>query len=56
MDLMRITQDGIRDALFEGNKELAIRLEYDQKVYDINRDTEKALLGANYESEKAVIS
>jgi tape measure domain-containing protein len=55
MELMSITQDGIRDALFEGNKELAIRLEYDQKVADINRDTAKALLNANYETEKTVI-
>jgi tape measure domain-containing protein len=55
MKLMSTTQDGIRDALFEGNKELAIRLEYDQKVADINRDTAKALLNANYETEKAVI-
>jgi tape measure domain-containing protein len=55
MKLMSVTQDGIRDALFEGNKELAIRLEYDQKVADINRDTAKALLNANYETEKAVI-
>lgn len=55
MKLISITQDGIRDALFEGNKELAIRLAYDQKVYDINRDTAKALLNANYETEKAVI-
>ena len=55
LDLISRTQDGIRDALFEGNKALAIRLEYDQKVADINRDTAKALLGANYETEKAVI-
>jgi tape measure domain-containing protein len=55
MKLMSVTQDGIRDALFEGNKELAIRLEYDQKVADINRDAAKALLNANYETEKAVI-
>ena len=55
MKLMSVTQDGIRDALFEGNKELAIRLEYDQKVADINRDTAKALLNANYETEKTVI-
>jgi len=55
MKLISTTQDGIRDALFEGNKELAIRLEYDQKVYDINRDTNKALRDANYESEKAAI-
>jgi tape measure domain-containing protein len=55
MKLMSVTQDGIRDALFEGNKELAIRLEYDQKVADINRDTAKALLNANYQTEKAVI-
>jgi hypothetical protein len=55
MQLMSVTQDGIRDALFEGNRQLAIRLEYDQKVYDINRDTEKALLRANYESEKTLI-
>lgn len=55
MRLISVTQDGIRDALFEGNKQLAIRLDYDQKVADINRDTAKALLGANYESEKAVI-
>ena len=53
--LISTTQDGIRDALFEGNKELAIRLEYDQKVYDIERDTKKALRDANYESEKAVL-
>jgi len=55
MKLISVTQDGIRDALFEGNKELAIRLEYDQKVADINRDTAKAILNANYESEKAVL-
>ena len=55
MKLISTTQDGIRDALFEGNKELAIRLEYDQKIADINRDTAKALLNANYESEKTVI-
>ena len=55
MKLMSVTQDGIRDALFEGNKELAIRLEYDQKVADINRDTAKALLNANYQTEEAVI-
>jgi hypothetical protein len=55
MKLMSVTQDGIRDALFEGNKELAIRLEYDQKVADINRDAAKALLNANYETEKVVI-
>jgi hypothetical protein len=55
MKLMSVTQDGIRDALFEGNKELAIRLEYDQKVADINRDAAKALLNANYETEKTVI-
>ena len=53
--LISTTQDGIRDALFEGNKELAIRLDYDQKVYDIQRDTKKALRDANYESEKAVL-
>jgi len=55
MELISITQDGIRDALFEGNKALAIRLEYDQKVYDINRDTSKALRAANYETEKIAI-
>jgi hypothetical protein len=55
MKLISTTQDGIRDALFEGNKELAIRLAYDQKIADINRDTAKALLNANYESEKLVI-
>lgn len=53
--LIFVTQDGIRDALFEGNKQLAIRLEYDQKVADINRDAANAILNANYESEKAVI-
>jgi hypothetical protein len=55
MKLISTTQDGIRDALFEGNKELAIRLAYDQKIADIDRDTAKALLNANYESEKLVI-
>lgn len=53
--LISVTQDGIRDALFEGNKQLAIRLEYDQKVADINRDTSKAIRNANYESERAVL-
>lgn len=55
LKLISTTQDGIRDALFEGNKELAIQLEYDQKIADINRDAAKALLNANFESEKAVI-
>jgi tape measure domain-containing protein len=55
LESISLTQDGIRDALFEGNKQLAIRLEYDQKVADINRDTAKALLNANYETEKTVI-
>ena len=55
MQLMSVTQDGIRDALYEGDRALAIRLEYDQKVYDINRDTAKAIMNANYETEKAVI-
>lgn len=49
------TQDGIRDALFEGNKALAARLEAEQEIADIERDREKAILNANYESEKAVI-
>lgn len=55
MKLISTTQDGIRDALFQGNKALAIRLEYDQKVYDIQRDTAKALRDANYESERTAI-
>ena len=55
MKLISVTQDDIRDALFEGNKQLAIRLEYDQKVADINRDTAKAIRNANYESERAVL-
>jgi hypothetical protein len=55
MRLISTTQDGIRDALFEGNMELAARLEYDQKIADITRDTSKALRNANYESEKAAI-
>ncbi len=55
MRLISTTEDGIRDALFQGNKALAIQLEYDQKVYDIKRDTAKALIDANYESEKTVL-
>ena len=55
LKLISTTQDGIRDAIFEGNRELAIQLDYDQKVYDIQRDTKKALRDANYESEKAVL-
>ena len=47
--------DRIRDALFDGNKELAIKFTYDKQIADINRDTEKALLSANFQSEKAVI-
>ena len=49
------TQNGIRDALYDGNKALAIRLQADQEIADIERDREKALLNANYESERAVI-
>ena len=56
MKAMSETQDKIRDALYEGNQELVIKLEYDKKVADINRDTAKALLNANYESEKTVIN
>ena len=55
MERISKAQDDMRNALFEGNRATAIRLEYDQKVADINRDTAKALMNANYESEKTVI-
>jgi tape measure domain-containing protein len=49
-------EDQIRDLLFDGGELLAAELELAQQLADIERDRNKALLGANYESEKAVIN
>ena len=49
-------EDQIRDVLFDGRELLAAELELAKQLADIERDRNKALLGANYESEKAVIN
>jgi len=54
MERISKAQDDMRNALFEGNKLEAINLEYKQKVADIERDTAKLLLNANYATEKDV--
>jgi len=54
MERISKAQDDMRNALFEGNKLNAIDLDYVQKIADIERDTAKSLLNANYASEKDV--
>jgi tape measure domain-containing protein len=49
-------EDQIRDLLFDGRELLAAEVELAKQIADIERDRNKALLGANYESEKAVIN
>jgi tape measure domain-containing protein len=49
-------EDQIRDLLFDGRELLAAEVELAKQLADIERDRNKALLGANYESEKAVIN
>jgi tape measure domain-containing protein len=49
-------EDQVRDLLFDGRELLAAEVELAKQLADIERDRNKALLGANYESEKAVIN
>jgi tape measure domain-containing protein len=49
-------EDRIRDLRFDGRDLLAAETELAKEIADIERDRNKALLGANYASEKAVIT
>ena len=49
-------EDKIRDLLFQGRDLLAAQAEFDKEIYGIERDRKKALMGANYESERIVIN
>jgi tape measure domain-containing protein len=49
-------EDQIRDLLFDGRELLAAEVKLAKQLADIERDRNKALLGANFESEKAVIN
>ena len=49
-------EDKIRDLLFQGRDLLAAQAEFDKQIADIERDRNKALMGANYESERVVIN
>jgi len=49
-------EDKIRDLLFQGRDLLAAEVELEKQLADITRDRNKALIGANYESERIVIN
>ena len=49
-------EDKIRDLLFDGRELLAAEVELQKQIADIERDRNKALLNANYESERTVIA
>ena len=49
-------EDRIRDLLFDGRELLAAEVELQKQIADIERDRNKALLSANYESERVVIT
>ena len=49
-------EDKVRDLLFDGRELLAAEVELEKELADIERDRNKALLGANYESERMVIN
>ena len=49
-------EDKIRDLLFQGRDLLAAEVELEKQLADITRDRNKALMGANYESERMVIN
>ena len=53
---IRDAEDKIRDALFAGREFLALSAEEDKARADIERDRVKAILSANYESEKTLIN
>ena len=49
-------EDKIRDLLFDGREILAAEVELQKQIADIERDRNKALISANYESERVVIT
>jgi tape measure domain-containing protein len=49
-------EDKIRDLMFQGRDLLAAEVELEKQLADITRDRNKALIGANYESERIVIN
>lgn len=49
-------EDKIRDLLFDGREILAAEVELQKQIADIERDRNKALMNANYESERVVIT
>jgi hypothetical protein len=49
-------EDRIRDLLFDGRELLAAEVELQKQIAGIERDRNKALIRANYESERAVIT
>ena len=49
-------EDKIRDLLFDGRELLAAEVELQKQIADIERDRNKALINANYESERVVIT
>jgi hypothetical protein len=49
-------EDRIRDLLFDGRELLAAEVELQKQIADIERDRNKALMSANYESERVVIT
>jgi hypothetical protein len=49
-------EDRIRDLLFDGRELLAAEVELQKQIADIERDRNKALISANYESERVVIT
>ena len=49
-------EDKIRDLLFDGRELLAAEVELEKQIADIERDRNKALINANYESERVVIT
>ena len=49
-------EDRIRDLLFDGRELRAAEVELQKQIADIERDRNKALISANYESERVVIT
>jgi hypothetical protein len=49
-------EDRIRDLLFDGRELLAAEVELQKQIAAIERDRNKALISANYESERVVIT
>ena len=49
-------EDKVRDLIFDGRELLAAEVELQKQIADIERDRNKSLMGANYESERVVIN